>query len=71
MPLYTMVTFTHMPYGEALRRGRLQDQILDALMELTESEADWEQPSFQQQAAALLTQLEPCDESLLQGAVPE
>lgn len=28
MPLYTMVTFTRIPYAQAARRGRLQDRIL-------------------------------------------
>lgn len=29
IPLYSMVTFTDMPYSEALRLGRLQKQVLD------------------------------------------
>jgi kynurenine 3-monooxygenase len=30
LPLYTMVTFTRIPYAEAARRGRLQDRIVYA-----------------------------------------
>ena len=30
LPLYTMVTFTRIPYGEAARRARLQDRIVCA-----------------------------------------
>jgi kynurenine 3-monooxygenase len=30
LPLYTMVTFTRIPYGEAARRARLQDRIVYA-----------------------------------------
>jgi len=30
LPLYTMVTFTRIPYAEAARRARLQDQIVYA-----------------------------------------
>ena len=28
LPLYTMVTFTRIPYAEATRRARLQDRIV-------------------------------------------
>ncbi|MEY2538626.1 MAG: hypothetical protein QOG67_2366, partial [Verrucomicrobiota bacterium] len=28
LPLYTMVTFTRIPYANASRRARLQDQIV-------------------------------------------
>jgi kynurenine 3-monooxygenase len=28
LPLYTMVTFTRIPYAEAARRARLQDRII-------------------------------------------
>jgi len=30
LPLYTMVTFTQIPYAEAARRARLQDRIVFA-----------------------------------------
>ncbi len=71
VPLYTMVTFTHMPYAEALRRGRLQERILEILLERTESESDWQAPSFQQMMEKLVEELPPCDPALLAGAVPE
>lgn len=32
LPLYTMVTFTRLPYAEAARRARLQDRILYAAL---------------------------------------
>src|SRR6059058_2289152 len=34
MPLYTMVTFTRIPYAQAARRARLQDRILYAALVL-------------------------------------
>src|SRR5438477_7395151 len=34
LPLYTMVTFTRMPYAQAARRARLQDRILYAALVL-------------------------------------
>jgi kynurenine 3-monooxygenase len=33
IPRYTMVTFSNMPYSEALERGKWQDAILDMIME--------------------------------------
>ena len=43
-PLYTMVTFSHLPYSEALNKGNLQDQLLEKIIrELSiNSECDWE-----------------------------
>jgi kynurenine 3-monooxygenase len=32
LPLYTMVTFTRIPYAEAARRARLQDRIMYAAL---------------------------------------
>jgi len=32
LPLYTMVTFTRVPYAQAARRARLQDRILYAVL---------------------------------------
>jgi len=34
LPLYTMVTFTRIPYAEAARRARLQDCIVYATLVL-------------------------------------
>src|SRR5438093_13394111 len=34
LPLYTMVTFTRIPYAQAARRARLQDRILYAALVL-------------------------------------
>lgn len=34
LPLYSMVTFSHLPYKEALREGIKQDRIMSAVMKL-------------------------------------
>jgi kynurenine 3-monooxygenase len=31
---YSMVTFNHMPYSEALRRGKLNESIIDSMLEI-------------------------------------
>jgi kynurenine 3-monooxygenase len=43
IPKYSMVTFNRIPYSEALRKGKIQDGILDILSENINSlgEVDW------------------------------
>jgi hypothetical protein len=31
---YSMVTFNHMPYSEALKRGKMNDGIIDSMLEI-------------------------------------
>ncbi|MDW7996078.1 MAG: hypothetical protein RMJ46_00165 [Bacteroidota bacterium] len=66
-----MVTFSHIPYAEALRRGQIQDRILDTLMTQTETETDWENPRLQQLMVELVVELEPYNLNSLSGAAPE
>lgn len=42
IPLYTMVTFSHMPYQEALKRGKRQDEIMDKVMSLPGIHDNWQ-----------------------------
>jgi kynurenine 3-monooxygenase len=37
LPLYTMVTFTRMPYGKAAKRARIQDSLVYASLFLIAS----------------------------------
>ena len=41
VPKYTMVTFSHMPYAEALARGARQDRALDEILALPDIERTW------------------------------
>lgn len=45
-PKYTMVTFSHMPYKEALLRGRRQERALDRILAIPGIEATWESPAL-------------------------
>ncbi len=47
VPKYSMVTFLRVPYSEALKRGRIQESILDKLSEGTHAveEVDWSNAS--------------------------
>lgn len=42
IPLYTMVTFSHIPYHEALKRGKQQDAIMNEVMKLPGIENNWQ-----------------------------
>ncbi len=41
MPLYSMVTFSHIPYNEAQARGNRQNVIMDKIMAMPDIEKKW------------------------------
>lgn len=41
MPLYSMVTFSHIPYNEAQARGNRQNVIMDKIMAMPDIEKRW------------------------------
>ena len=41
LPLYSMVTFSHIPYSEALREGHAQDRLFDRLLAVEGIEWNW------------------------------
>jgi kynurenine 3-monooxygenase len=42
IPLYTMVTFSHIPYNVAQQRGKVQDKIMERVMALPDIEKKWD-----------------------------
>ncbi len=56
LPLYSQVTFSHLPYAEALANGQAQEQIMQRLMPYITTEADYEQPEVQALVAAEMAQ---------------
>jgi kynurenine 3-monooxygenase len=48
IPLYTMVTFTDLPYSYALEAGHLQDEIMKKVMKHITTEEDYNKPEVQQ-----------------------
>src|SRR5690554_3105686 len=42
MPLYSQVTFSHIPYSEALAAGEKQDKIMDVVMEMEDIHKRWD-----------------------------
>lgn len=52
-PLYSMVTFSHRPYSEALLRGELQDAIMKQVMNRPDIEQVWDTPEIESAILAL------------------
>lgn len=42
LPLYSMVTFSHIPYAEAMKEGERQDAIMAKIMSIPNIEERWE-----------------------------
>jgi len=47
VPLYSQVTFSNAGYAQALRKGRLQDEIMDGIMNQEGIENNWQNLNFQ------------------------
>jgi len=42
LPLYSQVTFSHIPYADAVANAKIQDEIMDLVMELDDIEINWD-----------------------------
>ena len=42
LPLYSQVTFSHIPYADAVANAKKQDAIMDLVMEMPDIENIWE-----------------------------
>jgi kynurenine 3-monooxygenase len=47
LPLYSMVTFTHMPYSEAIAKGRDHDAFMKRIMAIDGIESKWDSPEVE------------------------
>lgn len=54
MPLYSMVTFSHIPYAEANQQGEFQDAIMKDIMAIPNIEQIWDSPEIME---AMLSKL--------------
>ena len=53
MPLYSQVTFSHIPYAEALAAGNRQRAIMDKIMSKKNIESEWDSEAIEQEILAL------------------
>ena len=56
IPLYSMVTFSHGPYAEALAIGDKQDKIMDEVMRTPNIEEVWASQEVEERILELITQ---------------
>lgn len=56
LPLYSMVSFSHIPYAEALQKGRDHDAFMARIMAIDEIETRWDGPEVE---AAIKRELGP------------
>ena len=54
IPLYSQVTFSHIPYHQALRNGEIQDEIMKRVMKREDIEEVWDTEEVE---AAILKEL--------------
>jgi kynurenine 3-monooxygenase len=56
IPLYSMVTFSHIPYAEAIRQGQRNDKIITNMLQIPDVLNNWQDPVIQSRLSALFTQ---------------
>ena len=54
IPLYTQVTFSRVPYRQALESGKKQDVAMEKMMALPDIETRWTEPGFLEKAFELI-----------------
>jgi kynurenine 3-monooxygenase len=54
VPLYSMVTFSHTPYSDALAIGKMQEKIMDTIMARPDIVQTWDSDEVER---AIMSQL--------------
>lgn len=54
MPLYSQVTFSHIPYSEALAAGARQDKIMDRIMQKPDIENRWDSDEVENEILSMV-----------------
>jgi kynurenine 3-monooxygenase len=58
MPLYSQVTFSHIPYAEAYKRGMAQEKMMQEIMQLPNIEQKWESEEIEKLILSKLSEIE-------------
>lgn len=56
-PLYSLVTFSHTPYSEALELGRRQDELMEEIMAIPDIENKWKSKEVEEKMIELAEKL--------------
>lgn len=54
MPLYSEVTFSHIPYSQALKGGEVKNKIMEQVMQMDNIHENWDKPEVMDKMLALL-----------------
>lgn len=54
LPLYSMVTFSDMPYSEAMKEGKRQQEIMDKIMAMPGIENKWDSEEVEKEVLKML-----------------
>jgi kynurenine 3-monooxygenase len=57
IPLYSQVTFTHIPYDQALRNGDRQEAIMQRVMQMEDIENRWESEDVENLLLSLVARM--------------
>jgi len=57
-PLYTLVTFSHIPYADAWSRGEIQQAVMNKIMASRDISQNWEKDEIVAQAIEILDSFE-------------
>jgi len=57
MPLYSMVTFSHIPYAEALAEGQRQDRVMAEVMKMPDIESRWQSEEVEEKMLDLMNRM--------------
>ena len=55
-PMYSMVTFSDIPYERAMQKGREQEQVMDGIMNIPDIENQWDTEEVEMQIRTLIHQ---------------
>jgi kynurenine 3-monooxygenase len=55
IPLYSMVTFSHIPYDDALKTGEKQEAIMQEIMKMPNIESLWDSSEVENKILAQLS----------------
>ncbi len=57
LPLYSMITFNHIPYAKALAEGKRQNRIMDRIMQMPHIYDKWQSSEVEQNILSLLGEI--------------
>ena len=54
IPLYSQVTFSHIPYSQAIKNGKAQDVIMAEILKMENIHENWDAPEVMDKLLSLV-----------------